>query len=231
MNSTPAPVIASPTGVKSNTPKLPSPASARSPETMRLGGVPIRVVVPPRMEPKASGISALPGGRFSRAEICRATGISSASAPTLFMKADRNAATAVSEKMASVGPALAGSTWRVSTSTAPEDCRPWLNISTQATVITAGCANPAKAPAYGTNPVNTQASSAPSATMSWRHRPQMNMAAVATRMPTMSNCSMLMTISCGGGTGPIRPQSSAHGHGAEALPPRLFVGGHTLETE
>lgn len=149
----------------------PSRHSSRGPETMRLVGVPMSVVVPPRMEPKASG-----SGRSSRVASCIATGISSA-------------ARVVSMRIDSVGPALAGSTRRVSASTAPDVCRPWLSTSTQATVTTAGWAKPAKALPYGTRPVNTQASSAAAATMSWRQRPHKNRPTVAHRMPTMSNCS------------------------------------------
>ncbi len=59
------------------------------------GGVPMRVVVPPRMELKASGMSTLPGS-WSRPAGWMATGMSRASAPTLFMKPDSTAASATS---------------------------------------------------------------------------------------------------------------------------------------
>lgn len=124
---------------KSNIAKPPwSDWLARKPEMIRLGGVPIRVVVPPRMEAKASGISSLPGGSARRPAICTATGINSASAPTLFMKADSTAASTHSAAMLSVGPAPPGSTRRVRASTAPVRCKPLLSTSTQATVTTAG---------------------------------------------------------------------------------------------
>lgn len=171
---------------KSNIAKPPWPDwLARKPEMIRLDGVPIRVVVPPRMDAKASGISTLPGGSSRRAAIWTATGISSASAPTLFMKADSTAASTHSAAMLRVGPAPAGSTWRVSASTAPERCRPLLSTSTQATVTTAGWPRPANADAGGTSPASTQASRAPAATMSWRQRPHRNMPTVAARMARM----------------------------------------------
>ena len=157
---------ASPTGVKSNMPKLPIPVCARKPDTIRFGGVPINVVMPPRIEPKASGIRTRPGGICWREATCSASGISSASAPTLFMNPESKAASAVSAAIVSVGPASVGMTARASASTAPELCRPWLSTSTQATVMTAGWPKPAKASKAGTRPPSTAASSAPTATMS-----------------------------------------------------------------
>ena len=106
----PSKATASPTGVKSNMPKLPAPFCARKAETMRLEGVPISVVMPPRMVPNASGISTRPGGMSRRRASCRATGISSAMAPTLFMKAESMAPRATSAARLSVGPAWRGST-------------------------------------------------------------------------------------------------------------------------
>ena len=62
---------------------------------MMLGGVPIIVVSPPRMEPKASGISTRDGGTPPFCAVTRATGMRSARAPTLFMNADATATRAV----------------------------------------------------------------------------------------------------------------------------------------
>lgn len=95
-----------------------------------------------------------------------ATGISNASAPTLFMKAESTVARPVSAAIDSMGPALPGNTTRVSASTAPEVCRPRLSTSTLATVITAGWPNPANASPAPTRPTATQASSEAPATMS-----------------------------------------------------------------
>jgi hypothetical protein len=150
---------------------------------MRLGGVPINVVVPPRMEANASGISTFPGGSSRRAAIWIATGISSASAPTLFIKPESSAASTASAAMLRLDPAPAGNTLRVSTSTAPETCSARLSTSTQATVTTAGWPKPLKASAGATSPPTTQASRAAIATMSCRQRPHKNIATVMTRMP------------------------------------------------
>jgi hypothetical protein len=80
----------------------------------------------------------LPGGSPCFAAIWTATGINSASAPTLFMKPERTAPSAVKAAIVTTGEADPGSTIRVSASTAPEDCKPLLRIRTQATVMTAG---------------------------------------------------------------------------------------------
>ena len=140
---------------KSNIENGACPLEARKPDTIRFGGVPIRVVMPPRIEPKASGISTCPGASLRLRAICNATGISNASAPTLFMKPDSNAASPVSAAIESIGPALSGSATRASASTAPEVCRPRLSTSTQATVITAGWPKPAKACSGATTPMPT----------------------------------------------------------------------------
>ena len=55
---------------------------------MMLGGVPISVTMPPRIVAKDSGISDSPGARPALRAVWMSTGISSASAATLFMKAD-----------------------------------------------------------------------------------------------------------------------------------------------
>jgi len=154
--------------------------------------VPISVVVPPRIDAKASGIKTLPGGMPSRAASDMATGISSASAPTLFMKPESSAASPVSAAMDSVGPLAAGSTMRANTSTAPERCKPWLSTSTHATVMTAGWPNPVKATFGATSPRTTQASNAPTATMSWRQRPHRNMTTMPASMARISVWSLFI---------------------------------------
>ena len=60
-----------------------------------LGGVPMPVVNPPSSELKASGISSFDGGRPVRRAMSMITGSKSAATPTLFMKADMKAATAM----------------------------------------------------------------------------------------------------------------------------------------
>ncbi len=57
-----------------------------------LGGVPIMVIMPPRIEAKDSGMSDRDGLRPAFFAACISTGMSSASAATLFMIADSAAA-------------------------------------------------------------------------------------------------------------------------------------------
>ena len=176
--------------------KWPRPASARKPDTIRLGGVPIKVVMPPRIVPKASGISTWPGVISSRPDSCAATGINSAIAPTLFMKPDKSAPSPIKAAMLVSRPASRGRTVRANQSTAPVFCSPWLSTSTQATVITAGWPKPAKASAAGTRPATTQAISASKATISCRNRPQRNSAIVAVKIAKIRSCSVVI----GGGS-------------------------------
>ena len=192
MKRTPAPATARPTGVKSNMPKAPASLLARKPDTIRLGGVPISVVMPPRMVPNASGISTRPGGSSRRVASWIATGINSAIAPTLFMKPDNTAPSPTSAARLQLAPAFFGIVWRTSTSTAPDSCKPRLSTSTQATEITAGWPKPAKASAGTISPASTQASSAPAATMSWRQRLHRNIATVAPRMERIRIWSWVM---------------------------------------
>ena len=58
---------------------------------MILGGVPIRVINPPRIVAKASGIRVIRGDRLALAEACKSTGINMARAATLFIKAENTA--------------------------------------------------------------------------------------------------------------------------------------------
>ena len=89
-----------------------------------MGGVPINVVMPPSIEPNASGINTLPTGRPCFSAICIATGINSASAPTLFMNADNSAARVISAKMPNVGPVDVGINRLANAFIAPEICKP-----------------------------------------------------------------------------------------------------------
>ena len=186
MNARPSNAMAPPTGRKSNIAK-PCPASdcARKPETIRFGGVPISVVMPPRIVAKASGISIRPGVVPSRPDIRTASGIRSASAPTLFITDDSPAPSPSTADMLPIRPACAGTTRRARRSIAPEVWSDRLSTSTQATVMTAPFANPSNAPCAGTTPPATPARSAASATMSCRNRPQTNSATVAARIARM----------------------------------------------
>ena len=57
------------------------------------GGVPIMVIIPPNILANASGISITLGDRFCFMHVFNATGNISANAPTLFMIAEKRAAT------------------------------------------------------------------------------------------------------------------------------------------
>ena len=95
-----------------------------------------------------------------------ATGISSASAPTLFIHAERKAPATHSPAISTSGCLAWRSSGPATTSTAPERASPWLITSTAATVITALLPKPLKASSGFTSPSSTEASSAPSATRS-----------------------------------------------------------------
>ena len=60
---------------------------------MILGGVPIRVIMPPRIEANDSGIKLNATLRFAFFAACISIGINNARAATLFMIADNTAAT------------------------------------------------------------------------------------------------------------------------------------------
>ena len=62
---------------------------------MMFGGVPISVIMPPSIEPKAIGISSMAGGRPRSVAVASATGSMIARAPTLFMKEEASATTPV----------------------------------------------------------------------------------------------------------------------------------------
>ncbi len=58
-----------------------------------LGGVPISVIMPPKIEAKDSGMRVSLGLRSALSAACRSIGISKASAATLFMMAESAAET------------------------------------------------------------------------------------------------------------------------------------------
>ena len=60
---------------------------------MMFGGVPIMVIMPPKMLANARGMRIKLGERPCSLAVFKATGSNKASAPTLFMKADSTAAT------------------------------------------------------------------------------------------------------------------------------------------
>ncbi len=82
-----------PTGVKSNIENGSPRASARKAAMMILGGVPMSVTRPPRIVANDNGMSVSAGLRLAPADASRSSGISNASAPTLFIIAESAAPT------------------------------------------------------------------------------------------------------------------------------------------
>ena len=140
--------------------------SCRIAAMMIFGGVPISVAMPPRMVAKDSGIRLNPGARPALRAVCISTGISSASAATLFIKAESTA------PMPPISPIWLPSVRELSTrvrvirKTAPERTSPAETISTSATTSVAGWPKPEKASLVGTRPSTTAIISAEKATMS-----------------------------------------------------------------
>ncbi len=166
MNSSPASATPTPTGEKANMRNDAAPVCARKEATMMLGGVPIRVVMPPRSEAKARGIKNAEGGICFLRATGIATGINSASAPMLFMNADSTVTMPVSAANCTIVPPFSRNSRSPIRSTTPEFCRPRLITSTAATVITAGLLKPLKARSTGIRPVRATISSASNATTS-----------------------------------------------------------------
>ena len=105
---------------------------------MMLGGVPIMVIMPPRILAKAKGMRSIPGGRARSAAVRSATGSIRARAPTLFMKAEQTITTVESEKMWPDSLLVKGRMLRAMISTTPALRRARLITSTAPTVRTAG---------------------------------------------------------------------------------------------
>src|SRR5699024_5774164 len=187
---------APPTGVKSNMakPALLSLTEARKLDTIRLDGVPIKVVMPPNMVPKDNGMSMCPGGILRRCAVCRAIGMSSAKAPTLFIKAEKKAPKAVTDNTAKNCDWVLGKACSAITSTSPVRSRLSLRINTPTTVTTAGGLNPTKASCPGTKPNAVHASNAATATTSWRQRPYKNRAMVRPNTPRASQAVFSIKI-------------------------------------
>ena len=118
------------------------------------------------MVAKASGISDRPGRRPALVEADSSTGIRSASAATLFMKADRPAP--IVAMMAMWLPRLRplSTTMRTIQATAPELTSPREMTSTIATTMVAGWPKPANAASRGTTPTTVARISAVNATRS-----------------------------------------------------------------
>ena len=89
----PATAHVSPTGVKSNMRKGSPTMRSRTCATTMLGGVPMRVIIPPRIVAKASGMSDSEAARFAFFAASMSRLISTTSAATLLMTADSAAPT------------------------------------------------------------------------------------------------------------------------------------------
>ena len=145
---------------------------------MMFGGVPIIVIMPPRMLAKAMGNSRMVGDRWRSTAVFSATGSMSASAPTLFMKADKIMTTSERLKICWSWFFVKGITLREIWSTTPELRSARLMISTAATVTTAGWPNPSSTRLGSSTSLEvfpriassaTNATSEMTATMSYRH--------------------------------------------------------------
>ena len=167
-------------------------ASSRKPAMMMLGGVPISVISPPRMEAKDSGIRLRPGWRRACDAAFMSIGIKSASAATLFISADSTAATPDITPICANSERPRATTCRASNSTAPELDRPRLTTSTSAMITVAGCAKPSKARSSGTAPMRIAATSAPNATRSWRIFPHNSSANTAPSRENKTICSLVI---------------------------------------
>ena len=91
MNNTPVSANTPPTGEKSNIVNGSPFTSLRKFAIIILGGVPIRVTSPPKMDAKDIGINTLAGDLFAFAEDSIPTGIKRARAPTLLMTVENTA--------------------------------------------------------------------------------------------------------------------------------------------
>ena len=146
MNSTPAASSTSPIGVKSKSWNGWRPASPSTPAVRMLGGVPTRVVVPPRIAPNASGMKSREGARPAwRARLATA-GSSTAVAATLFMKAESNPAAVMSSTIRGTSRSPTSAWIRLPMASAtPVLSRPSLMKKTESMVMTAGEEKPVNA--------------------------------------------------------------------------------------
>jgi hypothetical protein len=131
-----------------------------------LGGVPIIVIMPPRIVAKDSGISEAATARFAFSAASMSRGMSSARAATLLMTAESAApATAMIPIWAGVDRSSASSRPAIR-STAPEFISPRETISTRAMMTTAGWPKPENASSVGTSPATVPITRAAKATRS-----------------------------------------------------------------
>ena len=130
------------------------------------GGVPIRVISPPRMHANESGIRIALALCPALAAERSATGMRSPSVPTLFMKPETAAPVPESTAVYRRGASSTGATRRARSSVVPATASARPMTRTRATVTVAGWPKPSKAPAAGTRSSTTATRSAPKATTS-----------------------------------------------------------------
>ena len=114
-------------------------------DIMILGGVPIMVIMPPKILAKAKGIRMRLGERPCSPAVFSATGSSSANAPTLFMNADSTAATTHKLVICISWFWASGMIRLAMRSTTPELRNARLITNTAATVMTAAWPKPSRA--------------------------------------------------------------------------------------
>lgn len=140
--------MATPIGVMSKRLSGSKPWWARICEATRLGGVPTRVVTPPRMTPKVSGMKSFEGGVSVWAAIEATAGISMATAATLFIHAESSAEASISTTSSRVwSPPAQRAMRRPKASATPVSRKAVLMKKMPKMVMTTGEAKPSKASA------------------------------------------------------------------------------------
>jgi hypothetical protein len=132
------------------------------------------VISPPNNDANAIGINTRLGETFADLQAAIAAGNSSATAPTLFMKAEATAQSAAKTPAIPNSVANALRNGLSANRNTPDRPIAALNAMTVATVNTTGSANPSKADAAETSPSATAASNIKTDTKSCRSRPDAN---------------------------------------------------------
>ena len=171
---------------------------------MIFGGVPIIVIIPPKILAKARGMRMILGDRFCLTDVFSATGSMSANAPTLFIMAENMEATLLKLEIWATLYFEKGIIFRAMRSTTPELLSARLIISTAATVITAGCPKPMNILDVSIIKLDFSPPNIWSAinkvhkeridTMSYRNRPQTNREKVNIIMLNMAIWSIVITV-------------------------------------
>src|SRR5258708_17664060 len=150
-------------------------------EMMRLGEVPIRVIMPPTRDANDIGMSSSDIDRFACRASCMATGRKIASAPMFFMTADRNATQVTRKATCAVAEVRYGRRGRSAAWISPELRTAVLRTSADAISGKSEFLNPSNAFSTGMMPAASAVRSVSRATRSKRSRSQRN----RTSMPPM----------------------------------------------